>query len=89
VAARIVSRAVPASGVPAGPAAPVIADTPEPACSSRTAPHWAGLDPTLLVAANTSGGVVGKMISLAKLGLTSRLQIVVWAYEHGLNPPMR
>ncbi len=24
---------------------------------------------------------------LAKLGLTSRLQIVVWAYEHGLNPP--
>lgn len=24
---------------------------------------------------------------LAKLGLTSRLQVVVWAYEHGLAPP--
>ena len=24
---------------------------------------------------------------LAKLGLSSRFQIVVWAYEHGLTPP--
>lgn len=24
---------------------------------------------------------------LAKLGLTSRLQVVVWAYENGLAPP--
>jgi DNA-binding NarL/FixJ family response regulator len=26
---------------------------------------------------------------LAKLGLSNRLQVVVWAYEHGLNPPRR
>lgn len=37
----------------------------------QTAAHRAGLDPTLLVAANTSGGVVGKMISPQNLTIAA------------------
>ncbi|OKH74130.1 lactate permease [Mycobacterium sp. SWH-M1] len=37
----------------------------------QTAAHHAGLDPTLLVAANTSGGVVGKMISPQNLTIAA------------------
>jgi lactate permease len=37
----------------------------------QTAAQQAGLDPTLLVAANTSGGVVGKMISLQNLTIAA------------------
>lgn len=37
----------------------------------QTAAHKAGLDPTLLVAANTSGGVVGKMISPQNLTIAA------------------
>ncbi|MEU6588524.1 L-lactate permease [Streptomyces sp. NPDC046881] len=37
----------------------------------QTAGHKAGLDPTLLVAANTSGGVVGKMISPQNLTIAA------------------
>lgn len=37
----------------------------------QTAAHTAGLDPTLLVAANTSGGVVGKMISPQNLTIAA------------------
>ncbi|MFI1168590.1 L-lactate permease [Streptomyces sp. NPDC020801] len=37
----------------------------------QTAAHQAGLDPTLLVAANTSGGVVGKMISPQNLTIAA------------------
>ena len=38
---------------------------------AQTAAHTAGLDPTLLVAANTSGGVVGKMISPQNLTIAA------------------
>ena len=37
----------------------------------QTAAQHAGLDPTLLVAANTSGGVVGKMISPQNLTIAA------------------
>ncbi|WP_257956922.1 L-lactate permease [Nocardioides sp. B-3] len=37
----------------------------------QTAAAKAGLDPTLLVAANTSGGVVGKMISPQNLTIAA------------------
>lgn len=37
----------------------------------QTAGHQAGIDPTLLVAANTSGGVVGKMISPQNLTIAA------------------
>ena len=37
----------------------------------QTAAQQAGLDPTLLVAANTSGGVVGKMISPQNLTIAA------------------
>src|SRR3712207_4217541 len=37
----------------------------------QTAAEEAGLDPTLLVAANTSGGVVGKMISPQNLTIAA------------------
>jgi lactate permease len=37
----------------------------------QTAAHGAGLDPTLMVAANTSGGVVGKMISPQNLTIAA------------------
>jgi lactate permease len=37
----------------------------------QTAAQEAGLDPTLLVAANTSGGVVGKMISPQNLTIAA------------------
>jgi hypothetical protein len=37
----------------------------------QTAGVEAGIDPTLLVAANTSGGVVGKMISLQNLAIAA------------------
>ena len=37
----------------------------------QTAAQKAGLDPTLLVAANTSGGVVGKMISPQNLTIAA------------------
>ncbi|HCA88494.1 MAG TPA: lactate permease, partial [Streptomyces sp.] len=37
----------------------------------QAAAHQAGLDPTLLVAANTSGGVVGKMISPQNLTIAA------------------
>ena len=37
----------------------------------QTAAKGAGLDPTLLVAANTSGGVVGKMISPQNLTIAA------------------
>ena len=37
----------------------------------QTAARGAGLDPTLLVAANTSGGVVGKMISPQNLTIAA------------------
>ncbi len=37
----------------------------------QTAAHKAGIDPTLLVAANTSGGVVGKMISPQNLTIAA------------------
>ncbi|KLL96670.1 hypothetical protein NJ76_03495, partial [Rhodococcus sp. IITR03] len=40
-----------------------------PACSS--AGQTAGIDPTLLVAANTSGGVVGKLISPQNLTIAA------------------
>ena len=39
--------------------------------SRRAAATSAGLDPTLLVAANTSGGVVGKMISPQNLTIAA------------------
>ena len=57
----------------------------------QTAAKGAGLDPTLLVAANTSGGVVGKMISPQNLtiaatavGLVGResdifRKVIVWS----------
>ena len=37
----------------------------------QAAAHKAGIDPTLLVAANTSGGVVGKMISPQNLTIAA------------------
>jgi lactate permease len=43
----------------------------------QTAAQQAGLDPTLLVAANTSGGVVGKMISPQNLTIAATAVAIV------------
>ena len=72
----------------AGSAPPSPARTPAPnalfATLQQTAAPKAGIDPTLLVAANTSGGVVGKMISPQNLTIAAT---AVGAGRAGVGDP--